>query len=204
MTDSSLAALELSDDELGSLVDEQHAPAARKYLTFVQGVERYGVDIERIREIIEYGQVTAVPMAPAHIRGVINLRGHVVPIVDIGSRLGLRSANIANRACNIIVEMEVDGESVPLGFTVQSVEEVVDIEDAKIETAPAFGTEVPSEFIAGMGKVDGDFVTILDISKALAIDALSQLSDYRCGPHEPRIGAAGGSDDGEPRRDRLP
>lgn len=204
MTDSSLAALELCDDELGSLMDEQRAPAARKYLTFVQGVERYGVDIERIREIIEYGQVTAVPMAPAHIRGVINLRGHVVPIVDLGSRLGLRSAKVGSRACNIVVEMEVDGESVPLGFTVQSVEEVVDIEDAQIETAPAFGTEVSSEYIAGMGKVDGDFVTILDISKALAIDALSQLSDYRCRPQEPRAGAVVGSDDGEPSRDQLP
>jgi len=203
MTDTSLAALDLSGDELGSVADEETAPAARKYLTFVQGRERYGVDIERIREIIEYGQVTAVPMAPAHIRGVINLRGHVVPIVDMGSRLGLDSADVGNRACNIIVEMEVDEESVPLGFTVQAVEEVVDIEDAQIEAAPAFGTEVPSEYIAGMGKVDGDFVTILDISKALAIDALSQLADYRSRPPEGRVAAAGERDCPDPRLDRL-
>ncbi|MEJ2688225.1 MAG: chemotaxis protein CheW [Gammaproteobacteria bacterium] len=141
--------------------------------------------------------------ASTHIRGVINLRGHVVPIVDMGSRLGLDSADVGNRACNIIVEMEVDEESVPLGFTVQAVEEVVDIEDAQIEAPPAFGTEVPSEYISGMGKVDGDFVTILDISKALAIDALSQLADCRSRPPEGRVAAAGERECPEPRLDRL-
>lgn len=177
MVDTAAVVWDQVEDELIEGVGEPGVEEARKYLTFVQGSERYGVDIERIREIIEYGSVTTVPMAPPYIRGVINLRGHVVPIVDIGRRLGVQSANVNARACNIIVEMNVEGEHVPLGFTVQSVEEVVDIKDAEIEAAPAFGTEVRAEYIAGMGKIDGRFVTILDINKALAVDALAQFPE---------------------------
>jgi len=147
-----------------------------KYLTFRIGGELLGTDIDSIQEIIEYTAMTRVPLTPSHIRGVSNLRGKVIPIVDMAVRLGKASnSEITKRTCIIIVEMEDDGEQIDIGFVVDEVEEVLDIHASNIEPAPQFGTDIPSDYINGMGKVNGKFVILLSLNEILSIKDLSAL-----------------------------
>jgi len=147
-----------------------------KYLTFKVGDEMFGTDIENIQEIIEYTDMTRVPMTPSHIRGVSNLRGKVIPIVDMAIRLGKENkSEITKRTCIIIVEMEDDDEIIDIGFVVDEVDEVLDIHASNIEAGPQFGADIPSDFINGMGKVDGEFVILLSLNEVLSVKELSAL-----------------------------
>ncbi len=148
---------------------------ARQFLTFQLGGEMYAVGILRIKEIIEYGALTAVPMMPSFIRGVINLRGSVVPVVDLRARFGAGPTPIGRRTCIVIVEIEADGESQVVGVLVDAVHEVLDIADADIEPAPSFGTQIRPDFVAGMGKVAGNFVILLDLARVLAVDEMASV-----------------------------
>lgn len=148
-----------------------------KYLTFVIGDKTFGTNIEPVKEIIEYERLTRIPMTPGYIRGVINLRGNVVPIIDLAKRLNLQGREISKRTCLIILKLPAGDETIDLGILVDSVSEVLDITAKNIEAAPSFGAEVRSDFIDGMGKVEGHFVIILDIAKVLSIDELSQFTD---------------------------
>lgn len=142
----------------------------QQYLTFSLGGEAFAIGILAIKEIIELGRVTDVPMMPACVRGVINLRGAVVPVVDLAVRFGRAATVPTRRTCVVIVEVaSADGPQV-LGVMVDSVSSVVDIGADLVEPAPAFGTHLKSEFISGMGKVDGGFVIILDADKVLSTD----------------------------------
>lgn len=159
----------------------QGAPAAasavaRQFLTFQLGGEAYAVGILRIKEIIEFGALTAVPMMPSFIRGVINLRGAVVPVVDLSARFGAGPTMIGRRTCIVIVEIEADGESQVVGVLVDAVHEVLDIADADIEPAPSFGTQIRPDFVAGMGKVAGKFVILLDLGRVLAVDEMASVA----------------------------
>lgn len=149
--------------------------AGTKFLTFKVGGELFGTEIDHINEIIEYSEMTRVPLTPAHIRGVSNLRGNVVPIIDLAVRLGKERAETTKRTCIIIVEMEDDGEKMDIGFVVDEVDEVLDIYEDSIEPAPQFGAEVSSDYINGMGKIDGRFVILLLLSEVLSISGLSEL-----------------------------
>jgi purine-binding chemotaxis protein CheW len=151
--------------------DDQH-----KYLTFNVSTGIYGVGIAGVKEIIEYPAVTRVPMTPPFIRGVINLRGNVVPVIDLAVRLDKNRQEISKRTCVIIVELQAEGEDADVGFVVDSVAEVIDIPDEKIELAPAFGAEVRTDFISGMGKLSKDFIVLLDLDKVLSIEELAELS----------------------------
>ncbi len=158
----------------------QSAPVAasavsRQFLTFVLGGEMYAVGILRIKEIIEFGALTAVPMMPSFIRGVINLRGAVVPVVDLTARFGGGPTKIGRRTCIVIIEIEADGESQVVGILVDAVNEVLDIADSDIEPAPSFGTRIRPDFVAGMGKVAGSFVILLDVSRVLAVDEMASV-----------------------------
>lgn len=147
-----------------------------QYLTFLLGGEMYAIGILNIKEIIEYGQVTEVPMMPAFIRGVINLRGRVVPVIDLQARFGKPSTEISKRSCIVIVEVESDGGHQDVGMVVDAVSEVLEIPASEIEPAPSFGAKIRADFISGMGKVNSKFVILLSVSKVLSVDELSMLS----------------------------
>ncbi|CAN7682407.1 chemotaxis protein CheW [Pseudoduganella sp. LjRoot289] len=147
-----------------------------QYLTFMLGTEMFAIGILAIKEIIEYSGVTTVPMMPASICGVINLRGAVVPVLDLAVRFGRVPSPPTKRTCVVIVEMASDGGQQVLGVLVDSVSAVLEIAGADIEPAPTFGARVPGDFIEGMGKVDGKFVILLQLSEVLSVDQLVALS----------------------------
>lgn len=149
------------------------AAEAGQYLTFNVGGETFAIGILAIKEIIEFHGVTEVPLAPACVRGVINLRGAVVPVIDLPSRLGGAAARPTKRTCIVIVELESagdDGRQV-MGVVVDSVSEVIEIAPEDIEPPPSFGARIRNEFMAGIGKVRGRFVILLDVQRVLALDA---------------------------------
>ncbi|MFL6697757.1 MAG: chemotaxis protein CheW [Vitreoscilla sp.] len=150
-------------------------PQTAQYLTFTLGDEVYAVGILSIKEIIEYGGITAVPMMSSTIRGVINLRGAVVPVMDLAARFGRAANPVGRRTCIVIVEMELDGRRQVIGIVVDAVNAVQDIAAADIEPAPTFGLKIASEFVAGIGKVAGRFVIVLNVQQVLALDELGAL-----------------------------
>jgi purine-binding chemotaxis protein CheW len=139
-----------------------------QYLTFVLGSETFAIGILCIKEIIEFSGLTTVPMMPACIRGVINLRGSVVPVLDLSARFGRALTVATRRTCIVIVEVEADGVRQDIGVIVDAVNEVLEIAGEDIEPAPAFGTLLRPDLIRGMGKVDGRFVIILDTDRVLS------------------------------------
>ena len=146
-----------------------------QYLTFMLGGEVFAIGILRIKEIIEYGHLTTVPMMPAFIRGVINLRGAVVPVVDLASRFGGQPGEVTRRSCIIILELEVEEEIQVIGVVVDAVNEVLEIAGADIEPPPGFGTRIRTDFIAGMGKVQERFVIILNVNKILSANEMALI-----------------------------
>ncbi len=160
-------------------VAEQPAPDAPQdalqYLTFMLGGEMFAIGILAIKEIIEYGNLTEVPMMPDYIRGVINLRGSVVPVVDLSSRFGRKSTQITRRTCIVIIEVAGEQEKQVVGVVVDAVNEVLEIPQEEIEAPPAFGARIRTDFIRGMGKVNGRFVIILNVGNVLSLDDLALL-----------------------------
>jgi purine-binding chemotaxis protein CheW len=163
-------------DQLIQIENTNSAPETRQYLTFTLGTEHFAVGTLSVKEIIEYGQLTSVPMMPPSIRGVINLRGAVVPVIDLGARFGGRQTEVGRRTCIVILEVEHDEERQVIGVVVDAVNEVLEIAPADIEPPPAFGAHIRTDFIQGMGKVDGKFVILLDIGRVLSVDELSALT----------------------------
>lgn len=153
-----------------------HGPT-QQYLTFSLGDEVFAMDIRSVREIIQFGSMTTVPLMPEFVRGVINLRGSVVPVIDLCSRFGRARAQVGKKTCIIIFDAVVDEEKVELGLLVDSVSEVIDIALAHIEPAPQFGTTIRRDFIHGIGKVDGEFIVILAPERALDINEMASLAE---------------------------
>ncbi len=151
--------------------EQQH-----QYLTFMLNSETFAIGILRIKEIIEYGNLTEVPRMPSFIRGVINLRGAVVPVVDLGSRFGKLASAVSRRTCIVIIEVEHDGGQQVVGVMVDAVNEVLDIPASDIEPPPTFGAKIRADFIRGMGKVEGKFVILLDVDHVLSLDEMSSLA----------------------------
>lgn len=147
--------------------------AVRPYLTFVLARETYAVEIAQVREIIEYGHVTEVPMMPPAVRGVINLRGAVVPVIDLAARFGRERAQVARRTCIVIVEVPHDDALQTLGVMVDAVVEVLEVDASDIEPPPSFGVRIRTDFIAGMARVGGRFVVVLDATRVFSIDELA-------------------------------
>lgn len=146
-----------------------------KYLTFTLGDEDYGLWILKVREIIGYMDVTAVPQTPAHVKGVVNLRGQVIPVVDLRLKFGMPSAEVTEQTCIIVVEIDQSGRKFSTGIVVDNVSEVLEIGMNQIEDAPNFGSTVSTEFIMGMGKVGDRVKILLDIDKVLAGDDLASF-----------------------------
>jgi purine-binding chemotaxis protein CheW len=150
---------------------------ASQYLTFTLGDEVFAMDIRTVREIIQHGALTAVPLMPNFVRGVINLRGAVVPVIDLQARFGRVQASVGKKTCIVIFDASRDGEKMELGLMVDAVSEVIDIPPALIETPPQFGTTIRRDFIRGLGKVDGEFIVILEPERALNIDDMALIAE---------------------------
>ena len=147
--------------------------AQSQYLTFMLGEEMFALGIAGIREILEYGQVTAVPMAPPFVRGVLNLRGSVLPIIDLAIRFGRSSREQTKRTCVVVVEVTGPNGRQPIGIRVDAVNEVLDIAPGDIEPAPEFGARLRTDFVVGLGKIEDRFVVILDPDRVLSLEEIS-------------------------------
>ncbi len=147
-----------------------------KYLTFALGAEEYGLEILKVREIMGIMEITAVPQTPAHVRGVINLRGKVIPVIDLRAKFGMETTETTDQTCIIVVEITQQGQSYHTGIVVDHVQEVLDIAGENIEDTPQFGSDVATDFILGMGKIGDSVKILLDIDKVLVADDLSSLS----------------------------
>lgn len=145
----------------------------QQFLTFVLNNEVYGVNILSIKEIIDYGNITRVPMVNSFIAGVINLRGSVVPIIDLALRFSEQPSVRTKRSSIVIIELKHNEQNMEIGITVDEVNEVINIPFSEIEMAPEFGTKIRTDFIEGMGKIEKHLLILLDIENILAIDELS-------------------------------
>jgi purine-binding chemotaxis protein CheW len=150
---------------------------ATQHLTFKLDEEVFAIDISKIREVLEFTSVTKVPQTPEFMCGVINLRGGVVPVVDLRRKFGMTQAEKTVNTCIVIVEVTLDEESTVLGALVDSVQEVFELEADQIEPAPKIGTRLKTEFIKGMGKRDDEFIIILDIDKVFSTEEIALVQD---------------------------
>src|SRR6478736_2093633 len=144
------------------------AAGSAQYLSFQVAGESYAVGVLQAREIIEYSTLTRVPHAPAAVRGVINLRGSVVPVVDLAVKFGLPASEIGRRTCVVIVECTIEGAAMVMGVMADAVNQVLDLGPTDIEPAPSVGTRVRTEYLKGMGKLEQGFVLLLDMDKLLS------------------------------------
>ena len=170
---------------------EPNKPGARKpmnalvaerkmqYLAFGLGGEAFAMEIGYVKEVIQYGELTEVPLMPPFIRGVINLRGAMVPVVDLSVRFGRPPTEVARRSCVVILEVPRAEGPVVVGIIVENVSEVLELAPSEIEPAPAFGGDIRSEFLSGVGKIGTRFVILLDVNHVLTTDELTALSGDR-------------------------
>lgn len=147
-----------------------------QFLTFALGGEVMAMEIRFSKEILQYGGLTEVPLMPPAVRGVINLRGAVVPVIDLAVRLGRRPQQVDRHTCIVILDVEENGDGMVMGIVVDQVKEVLEIADTEIDPAPAFGSNLRPEFIQGVGKVRGQFILLLDINRVLSIEEIGSLS----------------------------
>lgn len=153
--------------------DQQYS---HKYLTFLLREKIFAVSILKVKEIIEYGTVTPIPKMPDFVYGAINLRGKVVPVIDLMQRLEGDECEISKRSCIIIVEIKYGQEALNMGIIVDAVSKVMDFNQSDIEAAPSFGGNINTNFIEGMGKINDQFVIILNINKILSMEDLEILT----------------------------
>jgi purine-binding chemotaxis protein CheW len=150
----------------------------QQFLTFVLNDETYGVGILHIREIIEYDNLTVVPLMPDFISGVINLRGNVVPVVNLARRFEHQAKEIGKRTSIVIIDIkDTEGESVEVGMVVDIVNEVIELASSDIAAAPTFGAKIRTDFIQGMGKIDDKLMILLDVNNVLSINELSSVTN---------------------------
>jgi len=147
-----------------------------QYLTFKLGDEIFALDVAKVREILELTAIAKVPQTPDFMRGVINLRGSVVPVVDMRLKFGMSMTEQTVNTCIIVVEVSLDGDTIVLGALADSVQEVVEMEPENIEPAPHIGAKLNTNFIKGMGKIEDHFVMILDIDKIFSSAELAELT----------------------------
>ncbi len=146
-----------------------------KYLTFVLADEEYGLGILKVKEIIGMMPITSVPQAPEFVKGVINLRGKVIPVIDLRLRFGIASIDYTERTCIIVVEVAKASSDVLIGIVVDAVSEVLNIKGEEVEDTPEFGTKVNTDFILGMAKAEGGVKILLDIDRVLSSEEVDLL-----------------------------
>ena len=156
---------------------EKQTTTINQYLTFKLEEETYALDISRVHSVLDFEKITKVPKIPDFMRGVINLRGSVVPIVDLKLKFGLPLTEKTIDTCVIIVEIVLDNEPTVLGILADSVQEVINLETSQIEPPPKIGTRLRTEFITGMGKKDDEFIILLDLDKVFTLEELSMVQE---------------------------
>ena len=152
---------------------------AGKYLTFFLGNEEYGLEILKVREIFGYMEITVVPQTPHYVKGVINLRGQVICVIDLRAKFGMETADVTEQTCIIVVEITQGQKKFDAGIMVDHVSEVLDIAGENIEAAPQFGSNVNTDFILGMGKIGDSVKILLDIDKVMGGDDFSSLKNSK-------------------------
>jgi purine-binding chemotaxis protein CheW len=175
----------------------------QQYLVFTLAAGDYGVSILKVKEILQYEEITRVPSTPRSIRGVLNLRGSVVPVVDLAVKFGLSEAPVTKRTCVLVVETVLDGLSTVMGLVADAVSEVIELGADDIEEPPSFGTRVRVDYLVGMGKVERKFVLLLDIEKVLSADerelaAAAAQGEILAQPAGDAIAAAASAPDAPP------
>jgi purine-binding chemotaxis protein CheW len=153
-----------------------------KYLTFALAQEEFGLEILKVREIIGYIDVTAVPQMPRHVKGVVNLRGQVIPVIDLRAKFGMETTEVTSKTCIIVVEITQGGRTFSTGITVDRVQEVLDISADNIEEAPQFGSSVDTSFILGIAKIGSTVKILLDIDRVLGGE---NVDGFGCSPELP-------------------
>ncbi len=152
---------------------DQHTK--QQYLTFVLRDEQYGICIDSAKEIIEYGNITSIPLMPDFVKGVLNLRGEVVPVIDLSLRFGKSATKVHNRTCIVILEVPFEHQQVVIGILVDAVSEVLEIDSSQIESPPSFGARIRTEFIQGVANIEGEFVILLHGERVLSITEMASL-----------------------------
>ena len=147
----------------------------RQYLTFRLGDEVFATDVAKVREVLDFTTITKIPRTPEFMSGVINLRGNVVPVVDLRLCFEMSKTEKTVSTCVVVVEMLLDGEPTIIGALADSVEEVIDLEPEQIQPAPKIGAQIRTDFIKGMGKRDSQFIMILDIDRIFSAEELSAV-----------------------------
>ena len=159
------------------IMEDAKSVTSQQYVTFSLGDELFGVEVIRAREILSVTPVTKVPQTPEYLLGVINLRGQVVPVIDMRLKLGLPVSEETEDTCVIVVEVQVDGEPIIVGALADAVREVLEIRTDQIEPAPRLGTRLKTEFISGMGKIGEQFLILLNIDRVFSSDELAIVQD---------------------------
>lgn len=153
-----------------------------QYLTFTLEDELFALDIFSVREVLEYTSITRVPRTPEYMRGIINVRGNAVPVIDLNMKFGRSKTAQTINTSIIIVEVDLEGESTIIGALADAVQEVFELRDDQIDPTPKMGTSIRTDFIRGMGKHEDGFIMILDIDKVFSSEELSALHNMACGP----------------------
>jgi purine-binding chemotaxis protein CheW len=159
--------------------DANQAEDIQQYLSFMMGGKTYGLEITDIKEILQYGDLTDVPMTPDFISGVINLRGRIVPVVDLSLRFAGKATGLTKRTSIIILEIQNEDLRLMIGLTVDMVNEVLDIHPSEIEPSPSLGKQIKTNFIKGMAKINDKLLVLLNIEKVLTIDEISQVGSIQ-------------------------
>jgi purine-binding chemotaxis protein CheW len=147
----------------------------RQYLTFKLGGEVFAIDVSKVREVLDFTSITKIPRTPDFMSGVINLRGNVVPVVDLRLCFEMSRTEKTVNTCIVVMEMSLEGESTVIGALADSVEEVIDLEPEQIQPAPRMGTQIRTDFIKGMGRREAEFIMILDIDRVFSAEELSAV-----------------------------
>ncbi len=154
---------------------------SKTYLTFALAQETYSVDVSKVREVLEVTNITKIPQTPDFMRGVINLRGNVVPVIDMRTKFDMEKTDNTINTCIVVMEIEVNNEKIILGALTDSVKEVIELDSNQIEAAPHIGSTLKTEFIKGIGKHEEEFVIILDIDKVFSVDDLEMVNQSTTG-----------------------
>lgn len=160
-----------------STTGAQKHSIAGQYLTFRVGSDAYAISIAKLRELVGLGGITRVPSTPPWIRGVMNLRGEVLPVIDLAVKFGLPASQDTKWTCLVVVQLPIDGQASSLGLVVDSVEDVVDLQDDEIDPPPPFGTRLRAEFVLGLARIGEGLAVLLDVDRVLTVDELLAVAE---------------------------
>ncbi len=180
--------MQIKEEETNPMTERE----VQQYLTFMIGAEEYAVSLLKVKEIIEYDTITEVPKTPEWVRGVINLRGSVVPVIDLAVKFRQSPSVAGKLTCIVITEVECEGEATVMGVMADSVRQVIDLKPQEIEEPPSFGTRVKVDYLLGMARAGKKFCLILDTEKVLSTDELLELPDSEAEPENLEPGEASG------------